>query len=133
MKQWFWKRWAWTGVLGITAAVGLALGAGKDAPPAPAAPPKVGDVITLKFQNGPEKKVKIIKTEKQPDGSYQSEVKDMKSGEVFTLVDKSHLPPADAKPATPKNATPKNATPKAAAPAKQPMTPKAIESKVTTE
>ena len=97
MKRWVWKRWVWTGVFGITAAVGLALGAGKDALPAP---PKVGDVITLKFEKGPEKKVKIVKTERQPDGSYQSEVKDMKSGEVFTLIDKSHMPPEPLKGGT---------------------------------
>src|SRR5687767_11653528 len=98
MKRWVWKRWVWTGVFGITAAVGLALGAGKDAP---AALPKVGDVITLKFEKGAEKKVKIVKTERQPDGSYQSEVKDMKSGEVFTLIDKSHLPPEPLKEGKP--------------------------------
>ena len=94
MKRWVWKRWVWTGVFGITAAVGLALGAGKDASPTP---PKVGDVITLRFDKGAEKKVKIVKTERLEDGSYQSEVKDMKSGEVFTLIDKSHLPPEPLK------------------------------------
>src|SRR5215472_8769721 len=90
MTRWFWKRWVWGVVLGVVAVVGLALaqaGGGKDA--APAAPPKPGDVMTLKFQNGPEKKVKILKTERQPDGSYLSEVKDMKTGEVFSLLDKS--------------------------------------------
>ena len=116
MKRWFWKRWAWTGVFGITAAVGLALGAGKDAPPSTAAPPKVGDVMTLKFQNGPEKHVKVLKTQKRADGSYQSEVRDMKSGEVFTLVDKTHMPHAIA-PTVP------------AVPARQASTPKAINAK----
>ena len=107
MKRWFFKRWTWAGVLGLTAAVGLALGAGKDAPPGPSAPPKVGNVITLKFQKGAEKQVKILKAEKHADGSYQCEVKDMKTGEVFTLVDKSHMPPAgkSASPAFQESAT----------------------------
>ena len=112
MKRWYWKRWAWTGVFGITAAVGLALGAGKDAPSA-SAPPKVGDIVTLKFQKGGEKHVKILKTERRPDGSYQSEVKDTKTGEVFTLVDKSHMAPPSA----------------SSSPARQAATPRGIDSK----
>jgi hypothetical protein len=135
MKRWIWKRWAWTGVFGITAAVGLALGAGKDAP---AAPPKVGDVITLRFEKGPEKKVKIVKTERQEDGSYQSEVKDMKTGEVFTLRDESHMPPKPLKggagvkapmaSSAPKSSSPTAMTvaPATAAPNKLPRTPKGI-------
>jgi HEAT repeats len=129
MKRWFWKRWAWTGVFGITAAVGLALGAGKDAPPSAGAPPKIGDVLTLKFQNGPEKHVKVLKTERRADGSYQSEVKDMKSGEVFTLIDKSHEPPAAAKTPAP-SAAPAALAGKTA-PSKPSFIPKGIDSKIT--
>jgi HEAT repeat protein len=140
MKRWVWKRWVWTGVFGITAAVGLALGAGKDAQPAP---PRVGDVITLKFEKGSEKQVKIIKTERQSDGSYQSEVKDMKSGEVFTLIDKSHMPPETPKAAktgakapmaspAPKTTT-ASLPPAASNSSKMPMTPKAISAKSADE
>ena len=98
MTRWFWKRWVWGVVLGFAAVVGLALaqaGGGKDA--APAAPPKPGDVMTLKFQNGPEQKVRIIKTERQPDGSYQSEVKDLQTGKVFTILDRTTVGPAAGK------------------------------------
>lgn len=106
MTRWYWKRWVWAVVVGTTAAAGLtpAGPGGTDAPPAP---PKVGDVISLKFRDGPERQVKIIKTEKQPDGSYLSEVKDTKSGETFTLVDR----PSDAPPATAGKAAPKSPEP----------------------
>jgi hypothetical protein len=99
MMRWFLKRWVWAGVFGTTAAVGLALaqGGGTDAPPGP---PKVGDVITLKFQNGPDQQVKILKVEKQPDGSYHSEVKNTKTGETFTLVDRFPEPTAPTKAST---------------------------------
>src|SRR5262245_53618134 len=121
MKRWFWKRWIWTGLFGVTAAVGLAVaaGGGKDAP-APAAPHKVGEVITLKFQNGPEKQVKVLKTERQPDGSFLAEVKDTKTGEVFTLLDKTALGPDNGKSAAAskdvKSSVPAKATVKSAEP-----------------
>ena len=111
MTRWIWKRWVWAGVFGVSAAVGLALGAGKDAP---SGPPKVGDVITLKFEKGSEKQVKILKTEKQPDGSYLSEVKDMKSGEVFSLLDQTTKGPATGKAAA--------KVPETKSPTKQPET-----------
>src|SRR5436305_121753 len=95
MKRWFWKRWVWAVVVGATAAgLTAAQQRGTDAPPSL---PKGGDVISLKFRDGPERQVKVIKTEKQPDGSYLSEVKDTKTGETFTLMDR---PGADA-PAPP--------------------------------
>ena len=122
MKRWLLKRWTWAGVFGITAAVGLALGAGKEAPPSASAPPKVGDVIPLKFEKGPEKQVKILKSEKQADGSYQMEVKDLKSGEVFTLIDRTHIPPAPAK----SNSKIANKTPE---PIKAPETTKSVDIK----
>ena len=85
MMRWFSKRWIWACVFGTTAAVGLALAqGGKEAP---SGPPKPGDVITLPFKNGATKQVKVVKVEKQPDGSYLSQVKDTKTGETFTLYD----------------------------------------------
>ncbi|MBA4062253.1 MAG: hypothetical protein C0501_00840 [Isosphaera sp.] len=102
MARWYRKRWAWAVLVGATAVGGLTpAGWGTDAPPAP---PKVGDVISLKFRDGPDRQVKVVKTEKQPDGSYLSEVKDTKSGETFTLVDRpgdAPPPPAGAKTAEP--------------------------------
>src|SRR5215207_838287 len=112
MMRWTWKRWAWAVVVGATAAVGLALaqpGGGTEAPPGV---PKVGDVISLKFKDSPDRQVKILKTEKQADGSYLSEVKDTKTGETFTLLDK----PGDAPP--PKAGTALPAMPPSSPPAK---------------
>ena len=123
MKRWFFKRWTWAGIFGITAAVGLALGAGKEAP---SGPPKIGDVTTLKFQNGPDKQVKVLKAEKQADGSYQMEVKDLKSGEVFTLIDRTHEPAAN--PKTPANGKAAPMGAKAAA-IKPPESIKTVETK----
>ena len=93
MVRWYWKRWVWSVVAGSTAMIGMSAAqpGGTDAPPAV---PRVGDVITLKFRDGPDRQVKVLKTEKQPDGSYHSEVKDTKTGETFTLVDR----PGDALP-----------------------------------
>ena len=73
MKRWFWKRWAWAGVFGVTVGVGLCLAqpGGKEAPPGP---PKVGDVISLKFKDGPEKQVKIVKTENKGKGNKRLEI-----------------------------------------------------------
>jgi hypothetical protein len=105
MMRWSWKRWVWAGVFGTTLAVGLAAAqkGGADAPPGP---PKVGDVISLKFANGPDRQVKVLKSDKQPDGSYLSEVKDTKTGETFSLLDRpgDMMPPAGSKSGTPKMA-----------------------------
>lgn len=135
MKRWTWKRWALAVVVGTTAAVGLALaqsGGGTDAPPGV---PKVGDVISLKFKDGPDRQVKILKSEKQADGSYLSEVKDTKTGETFTLLDNPGTAPPAAKgggtppkpSAVPPYALPKAGTTPPAAPAvKTPVTPPAV-------
>jgi hypothetical protein len=116
MMRWFVKRWVWAGVFGTTAAVGLALaqGGGTEAPPGP---PKVGDVITLKFQNGPDQQVKVLKVEKQPDGSYHSEVKNTKTGETFTLVDRPSEPGPTPKVGNPQTVSPQP-TPKTNPPTK---------------
>ncbi len=96
MKRWFQHKRLWAGLFGTTAAFGLAFGqGGMDAPSGPA---KVGDVITLKFRDGPDRQFKVIKVDKQPDGTYLSEVKDTKTGETITLVDKGS-DPAPAKQA----------------------------------
>jgi hypothetical protein len=55
---------------------------------APTAPAKVGDVISLKFRDGPDRQFKVLQVEKQADGNYQYELKDTKTGETITLVDR---------------------------------------------
>jgi hypothetical protein len=78
MTRWFRERWAWAVVAGV------ALGG-----TAAADPPKPNDTITLTFPGQPEKKVTVVKSTRQPDGSYHTEVKDPKTGETFTLVDEA--------------------------------------------
>jgi len=86
MIRWLRHRRLWSAVFATTAAVGLAFGhGGKDAPASPA---KVGDVISLKFREGPERQFKVLKVEKQADGMFQYELKDTKTGETITLLDK---------------------------------------------
>jgi ribosomal 50S subunit-recycling heat shock protein len=115
MTRWFRKRWALAALVGATVTLGVASTRGADAPH------KVGDVISLNFGNG-EKQVQVLKIEKQADGSFHSEVKDQKTGETFTLVDRpENAPPAGA----PKGTAP--TAPKGTAPgtAKQPAPPQA--------
>ncbi|VTT96686.1 hypothetical protein : : HEAT_2 [Gemmataceae bacterium] len=121
MNRWFWKRWVWAVVVGTTAAVGLTVA--QQGTDAPTGPPKVGDVITLKFRDMPDRQVKVLKSDKQPDGSIMSEVKDTKTGETFTLMDK---PDSFAAPA---KAAPEKAGAKAPAvtPPPSPTAPKATE------
>jgi hypothetical protein len=86
MKRRFIRR-GWLGALGgWVTATGLALAQGgrSEAPPPP---PQVGDVITLRFHDGRDRTVKVLKSQRQPDGSYLSEVRDVKTGEVFNLLD----------------------------------------------
>jgi hypothetical protein len=113
MTRWYWKRWAWAVLVGATAAAGLTP-AGPGAPDGPPALPKVGDVFSLKFKDGPDRQVKVLKTEKQPDGSYLSEVKDTKTGETFTLMDRpDDTPPPGGKAEPAKDAAKAKAAPAA--------------------
>lgn len=93
MKRWLFRRSWVLAAGGLAAAAGLALAQGgrSEAPPPP---PKVGEVITLRFHDGRDRTVKVLKSERQPDGSYLSEVRDVKTGEVFNLLDppSSHWP-----------------------------------------
>lgn len=93
MARWFTKRWVWAAVTGAGLTVGAAAGrADGDGPP------KVGAVVSLNIDGKGERQFKVIKTDKQADGTYLSELKDTKSGETITLVDK----PGDTPPAAPK-------------------------------
>ncbi len=82
MAWWFNKRWAWAAVVGATVTVGFATGRGDP-------PQKVGATISLNIDGKGERQFKVLKCEKQSDGTYLSELKDAKSGETITLVDKS--------------------------------------------
>ena len=105
MTEWFSKRWVWAALAGATVTAGMAAGrADGDGPP------KVGAVVSLNIDGKGERQFKVLKSEKQPDGTYLSELKDTKNGETITLVDK----PGDAPPAG-----------KTAEPAKPPEPPKA--------
>src|SRR5262245_33257531 len=75
MSRWIRKRWVWAALAGVTMTVGFA-GRG-DANP----PQKVGDVITLNFEGKGERKFKVLKSDRQPDGNYLTELKDIKTGE----------------------------------------------------
>ena len=94
MTRWIWKRWA----LALVAAAGMVTAA--DAQSGNKAADKDTDVIVLKFQGQPDRKVKVVKTSRQPDGKVATEVKDIATGETFTLID-SAPSGADKDKATP--------------------------------
>jgi hypothetical protein len=122
MVRWFWKRWVFAVVCGTTLSVGLAAAQKSNAPPGP---PKVGDVITLPFGNGIERQVKVLKTEKQPDGSILSEVKDTKTGETFHLLDNPANAPLPGDAGTGKAESPRVNAPKNSTRPTDPLLPKA--------
>ncbi len=90
MRQWMWTRWVW----GVVAGTAIAAATGTMAH---AELPKAGDTISLSFPGQPERKVTVVKATKKPDGSIETEVKDPKTGETFTILDEA----PDAKPLTP--------------------------------
>ena len=97
--RWTWKRWVWSVVAGTAIAAAGVNTAGAELP-------KAGDTITLSFPGQPERKVTVVKATKKPDGSIETEVKDSKTGETFTILDeapdaKSPTPPAGAKAPAP--------------------------------
>jgi len=118
MARWFNKRWAWAALAGATVTVGMAAGNGSGD-----GPPKVGTVISLNIDGKGERQFKVIKSEKQPDGTYLSDLKDTKSGETITLLDKAETLPAGPKTADPPKApdVPK-AKPRTNDPLSPPMT-----------
>lgn len=111
MTKWFCKRWVWAALAGATVTVGMAVAADGDGPP------KVGAVVSLNIDGKGERQFKVLKSEKQPDGTYLSELKDTKNGETITLVDKpGDTPPAGksaepTKPPEPPKAKPRTADP----------------------
>lgn len=98
MTRWNWKRWAFAIVTGSAMAGSFVSSASDDMP-------KAGETITLKYPGQPDRIVTVVKSVRKADGSLETEVKDGKSGETFTLVDpapENKIPSVTpAKPAQP--------------------------------
>ena len=90
MPKWNWKRWVGVVLTGTAVAAGDGGVASAD----DSGLPKPNDSISLKFQGQTERKVTVIKSTRKPDGSVETEVKDTKTGETFTLID---TPPSGTK------------------------------------
>ena len=128
MTRWNWKRWAFAIVTGAALTTSLSTVASDELP-------KAGESITLKFPGQPDRVVTVVKATRKPDGSLETEVKDAKSGDTFTLVDpapETKVPPAAPVPVSTKPAAPQalpplpapvssNAAPTAFAEAKAPV------------
>src|SRR4051812_719745 len=121
MTRWFAKRWVWAALAGASMALGSAATRADS-------PPKVGAVVSLNIDGKGERQFKVVKTDKQPDGTYLSELKDTKSGETITLVDNPSGPPAGTKapeppkvPEAPKAPEPPKGKAPPAMPAASPM------------
>lgn len=110
MSRWFSKRWVWAALAGVGVTVSLASGRGEE-------PPKVGSTINLPIDGKGDRQFKVLKTDKQPDGTYLSELKDVKTGETLSYLTR---PGDDA----PKGAAPKDSGPPRAKPrTNDPLTP----------
>lgn len=107
---WLSKRWMWAALAGATVTIGMATGRADS-------PPKVGAVISLNIDGKGERQFRVMKSERQPDGTFLSELKDTKSGETITLVDKpgDPVPLPPIMPETPKDPAPKGKAPAAGA------------------
>src|SRR5262245_25960890 len=111
MARWFSKRWVWAALAGAAVTLGMAAARGDN-------PPKVGAVISLNIDGKGERQFKVIKSDKQPDGTYLSELKDTKTGEMITLVDKpgDPAPGGPSVPESPKAPEPPKTKPRPADP-----------------
>jgi hypothetical protein len=107
MARLFGRRRVWAAVVAASVTVGAAAGRGEE-------PPKVGSTITLPIDGKTERQFKVLTSEKQPDGTYLSELKDVKTGETLTLMTRPGDEPAKGKGAGGDPAAPK---------AKPPTTP----------
>ena len=89
------KRWLLTGVVASVAWGGSASGqttwsaAPPAAPAAPVAPAaQAGDgTIIMKTAGQPDRRVKVLRSDRMPDGKVLTEVKDLASGEIYTITD----------------------------------------------
>lgn len=121
MARWFAKRWVWAALAGAAVTVGTAASlVGREGPP------KVGSVVSLNIDGKGERQFKVLKSDRQPDGTYLSELKDTKTGETITLVDRPDAPaPAGAKVPEPPKApeAPRTEPPKAKSRPADPLVP----------
>src|SRR4029079_5345677 len=62
-------------------------------PATPVSPPAAtdgapgGPIIVLKTAGQPDRQVRVIRSERGPDGKVLTEVKDLTTGDVYTMVD----------------------------------------------
>ena len=100
MVRWFWKRWVCAAVAGVAVAAGSAGLAQPGKPGGEVAKPD--DTLTIKTPGQPDRKVKVLKSTRKPDGTVETEVRDPASGETFTLIDQ----PGKADTSAPKDQAP---------------------------
>jgi hypothetical protein len=110
------SRRVWTNsCASVIASLGLASG---QTPPAAATDGTPGGVVTLRTSGQPDRKLQILKSERMPDGKILNEVKDLASGQVFTIV--------DTKPFAGTQTTPANQLPQAKPRTSDPLMPGTI-------
>jgi hypothetical protein len=100
------NRRVWVGSLATTAAwVGFATAQAPPAnPPAGSSSNTAvdGPVYVMKTAGQPERRVQVVKSEKLPDGTYLTDVKDLASGVVYTLTNPNVLGTTTTPPPAPK-------------------------------
>ncbi|QEL15968.1 HEAT repeat domain-containing protein [Limnoglobus roseus] len=100
------NRRVWCASIATTVSwVGVAAAqAPPSATPAGSSPSADGPVYVMKTAGQPERRVKVVKSEKLPDGTYLTDVKDLASGVVYTLTNPAVLgiPVGNTVPAAPK-------------------------------
>lgn len=85
-------RWLLTGVA-ATVAWGGSAAAQAPRPATPVSPPAArdgapgGPIIVMKTAGQPDRRVQVIRSERGPDGKVLTEVKDLATGEVYTMTD----------------------------------------------
>ena len=92
MSRWYWKR----SLLAVVAGAAAALGTRAVEPTGGDAPP---ETIVLKTPGKPDQKVAVLRTTRRADGRVFTVVKDVATGQTFTLVDRGAALPAEAPPA----------------------------------
>lgn len=76
-------RWIWTSSVAATVAcVGVA---SAQAPGGATTAPE-GEVLTIRTAGQPERRVQVVKSESMPDGNVVTDVRDLATGETFTLM-----------------------------------------------
>jgi hypothetical protein len=96
------RRMLTASVASVIASVGLA--SGQTASPAAAtegAPTGSSGIVTLRTAGQPDRRLQVLKCERLPDGKILTEVKDLTTGQTFTITDTkpfAGIEPAGAKP-----------------------------------